>query len=172
LGVALTIFAIATLAIEARTISYLPLIGPAPLRFQTTARISSEPAGPASNSIATSVAPTEPSPARAQVNRPDSISAGPGIPAALKSLVRAPLWAALCDGLLLEPAPLVNPAPSPTPLPTPKTPPVVTAEMLVEFFRPGEPSTNASPPTLLPPVNFTPPTLLVWPSSRATYHSP
>lgn len=166
LGVVGSVWAAATLSVCAGNRGYLPTIGPAPLRYQIVATPVAAPA-PA---IEESPLPTLPHPVSAETLEQPATPVRPAwsVPDLVRSLVASPFWAALCEGLIVRPTPFTQPDPSASEAPAPI--PVVTAEMLVEFFRPGE--TTAVTNSAVVPMNFTPPGGFPAPSSSATYRSP
>ena len=163
-GVAWAVFAVVTLPMGASTVGYLPKIGPAPLRYQRAAPPAPAPAPVVEVPVV--VPPPQPAPVVAPaLPPPPPAQAGLSVPDLIRSLVMSPFWAGLCDGLIAPGAPAAQPN---FPVETPA--PVVTAEMLVEFFRPGEAPGTTN--TAVAPLNFTPPAGCTVPSSSATYRSP
>jgi hypothetical protein len=141
-----------------RGAAYLPLVGPPPMRFEkaTGGSKTISWAPPALIPPAVVVEPTLPS-----------------------------VTTTIPVNNVVSPHPVIEPANTPVPLPPENLSTnsavqtrsanellVVTPEMLVDYFKPNNNSTNAANVHVLVPVNFTPPASALMPSSQANYRSP
>ena len=149
---------VALMDLPAHGASYLPIVGPPPMRFDKAK-------GAVKNVAWSQPTQTMPTPA-IQTNSP---SETPTIP----------------DSNVVTPPLVVEPVSIPVALPPEnlstnsmvQTHPannllVVTPEMLVDYFKPNNKATNATNVRVLVPVNFTPPASASIPSSQATYRTP
>ena len=163
----LAILAGARLSLVAGGGAYLPAIGPTPLRFQTAPAITADVQA---NVVAPTLPPpgpaTEPAVAPAKAAAPTVT-----VPEGLRSLVLSPLWSALGEGLVLNP--LAGGGFVTTQNPTAASTPVVTTEMLVDFFRTAAEASNGGTTNSAVTTGqaFATP-VFVLPASSATYRTP
>ena len=135
--------------------AYLPLVGPPPLRFEVAINraklvswatpvlpppvVAAETNLPSTTDTDSTASANVPPPASAQARRPGSL------PPENLSTNSAPQGQSANDLL------------------------VITPEMLVDYFKPGNDATNATRVRVLAPVDFTPPASASIPSSQAIY---
>jgi len=137
--------------------AYLPMIGPAPLRFET-ATVHAK--------VISWISPTADKPAvTAEMNSPPEIPAGPAktdgaIP--LTNMKTDAAVPALPENLSTN---------SPAEAHSANDLLVVTPEMLVDYFKPESAETNQTNVRVLAPVGFMPPSSAASPSSQAIYRS-
>ena len=144
--------------------AYLPAIGPTPLRYHTQAAPVVEVAPKASEPVLVAPAPVPPT--DSSTNKPaPSVT----IPDVLRSLFLTPLWSALGEGAILNP--LANAGFVMTQNPTAASTPVVTTEMLVDFFRQAEPTTAGTTNNAVTTGQAWTAPVFVLPSSSATYRT-
>jgi hypothetical protein len=157
---------------KSAALGYLATVGPVPLRFQPrVTKIGILP--PISEGSPVS----EPKP---EVPNPPPVSTSEPTPE--NTPAQEPIPAEPMPPL--SDTPPVQPDQTPdsllpvieNPLPDPAQPPrsandllVITPQILIEYFKPVGSSTNAAGVSVLGPVNFTPPTPTIAPSSRAVY---
>jgi hypothetical protein len=155
-GIAL--FAWSAVGINGAIGAYLPALGPAPLRFQ------SPPAFVATVSMLPPLRSAE-----AEVLEPEPAVTNEAA-AAEPPVVQpaAPAVSAERKNTLAEAVPPVESAPPPPPVEIPATP-IVTPQMLIEYFRPSATGTNAGTSVIIPGA-FLPPQSAPPSSSAATYN--
>ena len=172
-GVMLAIMAAGRCSFATGSGAYLPAIGPTPLRFPSVA-IPQATAAPNEVTAAPPAPVAVPTPTPMAAPEPPTIPAKPSVtmPDVLRSLVLSPLWAALCEGLIANPNPLSNEGFATTQNATTASTPVVTAEMLVDFFRTSAASASGGTTNsaVAPPAGVALP-VFVLPSSSATYRT-
>jgi len=154
---------------KSAAIGYLAKVGPVPLRFlPRITKIGVLPPLPdGSSTPASNPQIPNPPPQSDSATAPQSATPPAQIPADPAS----PLSDAPADQSPDSLLPVIeNPAPDPASTPhSANDLLVVTPQMLIEYFKPVGSSTNNAGVSVLGPVNFTPPTPAVAPSSRAVY---
>jgi hypothetical protein len=161
------LYLVATSAVAVSAVGYLRVVGPSPLRFETSAEYTatlpplslSEPLDPEPSAGSTNAPPDKPTAAPPVTSTPQPLRVISSSPP-----VTAP-----------TPLPLPTEAARPESAPNPFSPgpdnSSLTPQMLIQFFQQAG-RTNHVGTSIVTPLNFTPPPTAAAPSSTATYIGP